>query len=33
MILTEEHYKGAEQIFKKILQQRKEELEEEDSCD
>lgn len=32
MTLTEEHYKAAEQIFKKVLQPRKEKLEEDDSC-
>lgn len=32
MTLTEKHYKAAEQIFKKVLQQGKEKLEEDDSC-
>lgn len=31
MALTEKHYKAAEQIFKKVLQQGKEKLEEDDS--
>lgn len=33
MKLTEDHYKGAEEIFKKILEQREEKLEEDDSCE
>lgn len=33
MSLTEEHYKGAEEIFKKILDQREEKFEEDDFCD
>ncbi|WP_097028399.1 GntR family transcriptional regulator [Clostridium peptidivorans] len=32
MTLTEKHYKGAEQIFKKVLQRGKEKLKEDDSC-
>ncbi|WP_027623152.1 GntR family transcriptional regulator [Clostridium lundense] len=33
MDLTEEHYKGAEKIFKKILEQREEKIEEDDFGD
>ncbi|GAA0725731.1 GntR family transcriptional regulator [Clostridium malenominatum] len=33
MTLTEEHYKGAEEIFKKILEQREKKLEEDDCYD
>lgn len=32
MTLTEKHYKGAEQIFKKVLQRGKEKLKEDGSC-
>lgn len=33
MILTEQHYKGAEDIFKKILEKKEGKLEEDDSDD